>query len=387
MDVLFVGVSGFPFGLAAIEKQKIIAKGLINNGNSVKVLCKNPEHHKKLVNRKGVYEEIQYQYTSIFTYRKKNFILRNINKAVGKLLEPFYIVFANTDIIIALSRDFYSMFMYKLLSYLKGIPLTMLVHEDNTFKASRKYSLEWFNQKLYNKYIWSMLDAAIPISNYLKELILLKKPSLKQFVLPALTDFDLIINTKTTRKENYFLFCGGASYYEVIEFIIESFELITSNKYDLIIISSGNETNINRIKKRIRDSRKANKIKLLSFLEYSELIEYYKGSTALLIPLRNKIQDIARFPHKVSEYCASGRTIITTKYGEPAKYFKHRNSALIANEYSPQSFAKEMNFIIDNPDFSRIIASNSYKIGYENFDYKSKTKLLSNFLIDLCSEV
>ena len=45
------------------------------------------------------------------------------------------------------------------------------------------------------------------------------------------------------------------------------------------------------------------------------------NSEALLIPLRNTIQDIARFPNKLSEYVGVSGLIITTDVGEIKDYF------------------------------------------------------------------
>ena len=124
-------------------------------------------------------------------------------------------------------------------------------------------------------------------------------------------------------------------------------------------------------------------IKIVSFLPYNELIAYYKSSAALLIPLRNSIQDIARFPHKIAEYCAAGSPIITTKYGEPAKFLKHNKTALISENYTPLSFSKQMIYVIENPEIVRVIGNNSLNEGKNMFDYKSKINSLSNFLKEL----
>ena len=383
MNVLFVGNSGFPFGLAAVEKQKIIAKGLVENGNSVKVICTEGEHSEKMIPRKGDFEGIEYYYTSIFTYQKNNILLRKVNKYLGAISEPFVLLFSKCDVIVALSRNYFVMCEYKLISKIKGIPLTMLVHEDNTFIKNKRFSLKSLNQLFYNKYIWNMVDAVFPISSYLEELIKTKNPCLKQFPLPSLTDFEFINNVQAGKMGKYFLFCGGAGYYEIIEFIIKSFELTESKNYTLTLVSSGSVDQINRINARIKKSTKPNKIKIVSFLPYNELIAYYKSSAALLIPLRNSIQDIARFPHKIAEYCAAGSPIITTKYGEPAKFLKHNKTALISENYTPLSFSKQMIYVIENPEIVRVIGNNSLNEGKNMFDYKSKINSLSNFLKEL----
>lgn len=380
MKIIFVGVSGFPFGLAVIEKQKIIARGLVENGNDVKIVCSDAEHSNKIVSRKGVFEEIKYYYTCPYTYKKKNVFLRRINRYIGAIYELFVLLFSNCDLLIVLSRNFFVVLKYKFISILKGIPLTMLVHEDNNIVKTKPFTIKALNQFLNEKYSFKILDAAFPISSYLEKDLRRKNQNLKQFLLPVLTDFDFIKRIKSEDLGKYFLFCGGATYYEIVEFIIDSYEKTDSKSYRLILICSGHKKHLEKIENRIKASAKSEFIELLSFLSYERLIKYYKSSSALLIPLRNNVQDIARFPHKVSEYCASGSPIITTRYGEISKFLKHKESCLIAEEYAPDSFSKQMNFIINNPKKSSLIGYNSLQKGKILFDYKNRINELNNFL-------
>jgi len=88
-----------------------------------------------------------------------------------------------------------------------------------------------------------------------------------------------------------------------------------------------------------------NAIILYNNIPYATLISLYKSADLLIIPLRNNIQDVARFPHKVSEYTASKRPLISSKIGELKHYFVNKESALLAVEYSVNMYvdtSKEM---------------------------------------------
>ena len=81
--------------------------------------------------------------------------------------------------------------------------------------------------------------------------------------------------------------------------------------------------------KRINESSKKNNIRLFSNISYDKLISLYKQCTAFVIPLRPNINDVARFPHKISEFCASGKPFISNNYGEVDVYFKDKCTNIV----------------------------------------------------------
>ena len=97
--------------------------------------------------------------------------------------------------------------------------------------------------------------------------------------------------------------------------------------------------------------------------------------------MRNTDQDKARFPHKISEYCASCRPIITNNVGEIKNYFNETNAYLCA-DYDEQEFANAMHKVISEPDRANKIAMNSYKTGILSFNYKSYSKSLIKLFIN-----
>ena len=178
----------------------------------------------------------------------------------------------------------------------------------------------------------------------------------------------------------YFLFCGSAAYIEVLEFVIKSFELIENIEIKLQLICFGSKSEINILKIKISQSKKADLIVLSSDMDYTKLICYYKKALALLIPLRSTQQDQARFPHKVGEYAASGKPIISNKFGEMGFYFIDEKSALLAEKYEYIDFANKMKFVICNPEKANQIGINGRIVADTYFDYKKFGGKLASFL-------
>ena len=124
-------------------------------------------------------------------------------------------------------------------------------------------------------------------------------------------------------------------------------------------------------------------IMIISNLLYADLIAHYKSAKALLIPLRNTIQDTARFPHKISEYTASQAVIISTNYGEIQYYFNDGLNAIISDKYSIKMFSAKIDWVLDNENSLKSIKERSYSLGNKYFNYISYYDDVEAFLLKI----
>jgi len=375
----YLGLSGFPYGLAAVEKQKLIARGLVNAGVNVTVICNRwGSFNSDQLKRKGNCSGVNYIYTTPFLSKPAIFFVRRITLFIGWWGEILNILFRRQDAFLVSSEDFFQVMAYSLVAKIKRkkIFLTYVEEVSELFAGS---AFNRFKVFLFNKYTWKIIDGALPISEYLIKKVREKNPSLPLMKLPTLADFSLFPEAGN-KKEKYFLFCGAARYLEVIQFIIDSFDLVEDQEYSLYLVSGGSADEIENVNNAIDLSSRRSKIKRFGFLSYNELIEKYINATGLLIPLRNNIRDIARFPHKIGEYCASRVPIISTNVGEMNFYFSHKESALMAQQFNPVDFAGQMQFVIDNPQLAENIGKQSRLIGENHFDYNLMGKKVCSFL-------
>ena len=157
--------------------------------------------------------------------------------------------------------------------------------------------------------------------------------------ISAFVDFKLF-EKQRKKPENfeYFLFCGAAAYFRTISFIIDSYSKYNLDS-QLVLVINGTNEEISKIQQYIQVNGDVNKIKIVSNLLFEQLIAYYQNAKALLIPLNFNQQDKARMPHKVGEYCASRRPIISSKWGEVDYYFTHMKNALLINSADSSEFA------------------------------------------------
>jgi glycosyltransferase involved in cell wall biosynthesis len=145
-------------------------------------------------------------------------------------------------------------------------------------------------------------------------------------------------------------------------------------------VVNGSPSEIAGIRDYINKKGLQDAILLNTKLPFKKLVEEYQDALALLIPLRTTQQDAARFPHKIGEYIATGRPIITGNVGEINSYFFNRETAFIAEEFTVDAYARLMEGVVGNKSLANVIGEKGRKLGEQRFHYSPYGATLSNFL-------
>jgi glycosyltransferase involved in cell wall biosynthesis len=387
-NIVYLGCSGFPYGLAEVQKIILISKSLIATGNNVTVICKNGVLQKKdhkALQASGEFQKIKYVYTSGSPFRHESFFKRNFSKIKALINEFFFLKKSNKNkklhFAILSTQNIYEVFYYSFLSKLFEFKTILNYVEYQSGIKKKPFQIyKRINDFLFDKYAVKLTDSIFPISEFLINKVEAVSPSKKYLKIPGLTDFERYNNIPKVSGEKYFLFCGAAGYIEIICFIIESFNKINDESIYLYLVINGNQGDKLKVEKYIDENKKRTKIKMFSKLSEKELFTYYKNAIALLIPLRPTLQDTARFPHKTGEYLASENPVISTNYGEIKYYFKDGVNMLLAENYDINLFAEKMQFVIDNSQIAQQIGVEGKKVAAKLFDYNCKAIEIDNFL-------
>lgn len=386
MNVIYLGCNGFPYGFAEIQKQKMISKSLLNEGAKVTIINTKGPFKKGFyppIKYKGKVEGINFVYTSILSYKPDAFFIRNLTKIVGKVGEAFNIFYLRKrrekNIAILSTQNIFSLIYYYYILKLAGYKVVLSYEEfvKNLNIDKNKTGLHLRFDDIAHRFC----DAFLPISAFLESYQKKINPQKEVFRIPALTDFDLMDSiTVQEKRENNILFCGASVYFENINFIIDAFDLLANDQVCLSLIIHGREDQNKKIFNRISKSSKKKMISVFSDLTNEELFRKYKEARLLLIPLKPYKRDIARFPHKISEYTAARTPIITTAVGEINQYFKNDINAFISEHYNAVEFASKIDFSLNNIALSDDVSENAYQLGRTYFDYKAISKGLFDFL-------
>jgi len=392
--IVYLGCSGFPYGLAEVQKLTLVSNSLILKNNFITIVCNRPTHkkadHPDLLSS-GNFRGIEYVYTAGSPFRSDHFIKRNWLKLKGIINE---ILFLKTrkranklDYAILSTNSFYSILYYSILSKLFRFKIILNYVEYYLPLKHKWYQISSrLSDKLYDKYGPRLVDALFPISEFLIKQIQKIVPEKKYLKIPVLVDAGRYDEYEIKNEPGYFLFCGAAAYIETIKFIIDSFRQLNRPEAFLYLVINGNQAHILEIQNYLDSTPLKEKIKIFSRLSEKELNGFYKNALALLIPLRPNLRDEARFPHKIGEYLASGNPVISTNYGEVKHYFKDMENMLIAEAYDSALYAAKMRFVLDNAVESQKIGSNGKKMALNHFDYRLYGERLVNFLDSLESD-
>jgi glycosyltransferase involved in cell wall biosynthesis len=380
MHIVLLGESGFPYGLANIQKTILLGKALLSAGANMTVVNRkgkfNPEKPLELA-PEGSYEGIHYLYASGTIYRPKGFLQRNIQKIKGFLQEFSYLwsLWKKNELhgAIISSMNFWQSLLYVGYAKIFKFPAVLLHVEMNSSMQHRTGFFTKINDYLFDNYLVKWVDATLPISEILADHFRKTAPGKPLLKIPTICDFKQFDVPKKAIQDAYFLYCGAMSYQEVAEFTLEAYDRLL-DEYNVqlyLLVSGGSESEDEGFRKILRKQRKSSKIKMFSDIPFSELIDLYVNASALLIPLRPSLQDAARFPHKIAEYSATGNPIITTRAGEIPRYFEDGKTALMADVYDPGAFMEKMKFVLDQPELAKKIGTNGKELGLREFNYLS----------------
>lgn len=377
MNVVFITSIGYPIQLSANAiKTELVALGLKDAGCKVSII----DYPRGTLGVNRIIEGISDNGLKYILLPQQSMIkclfsnLRVIKKALKENKE-------NKDNFAVIGVTYYHMFIaLNLLCRLLGYKRVSLFHEwtQSFSRMSFPKKIEAF---LNDNTFGYFLNGIFPISHFLEEKSKkFKKPT---YMLPILSKYNRMVNTQSVKK--HFTYCASIPYLIRNQILLQSFSIV-HNKYpdiSLELILNGNETDFKKIdeilvKYNIKDVTKI-KIKI----PQSELYEIYDTSIGLIVPLDpHNIQDVSRFSQKIAEYVESKRPIITSNVGEIPYYFKHNESAMIA-DYTAEDYAKCMIELIENPQKADAIGVNGYNIGNTHFNNTKHGINIKRFLKNL----
>ena len=382
--ILFINSEGLPFGFSA-SANKIRYIGEIFAQSQIDVYCLNKrkvESDRKTGCHKGI------RFAFFNKKMKPENLLQSLKHIFYAYVKEFFFVkrksksFQNKYILI--QYDWFPIFLYYwLLSKVFKLKIIVNIMEWHMAVPSRNVLVK-VNKYLFDTLSFKMASGAIPISKFIERKIYAINKSLPSFVLPAITDFNEIktIDVGACSTEKYLLYCGNLGYIDVINFIFEAFSKIENINIKLLLVVNGKKNQFEELDKLIEKWKIESDVIIKTNLSFQSLIIAYKNAIGLLIPLRNTDQDLARFPHKISEYTATKRPIITMSFGVINDYFD-KTSAYICSEYSTLEYAKIIDSLIDNPLDAIKIGIKGHEVGKKFLNTKSYNKTLAEFLLKI----
>lgn len=374
--IVLVGLAGVPFLKRAID---------VRLGATIELLKKSG-YEVEVLNR---YTPLASQFDNggdtiinPFSKVQSGGRIKNLLLYILALLnEPFTIFASNRklhiDALLVNSGHFVDILVYRMIAWIIGAKIVYQYCEYRAaFETNNPYHK--LNGNLICKFAPKLWDGAICITTFLQESCKKINKNISTILMYPICDYsEFARETKYAPDYKYVMFCGSIEYSEVVDLIVNSYEASEiKDDYKLLLVLRGSKSLISKLQESHPD------VIIKSDLPYNELIQHYKGASALLIPLRNTIRDIARFPNKVCEYCASESVVITTCYGEMEYLFKDGQNAFVANDFTVDEFSGALNRFGKNNDY-RQVGQESYQLGLKKFNIDSYVDEMKQFIESL----
>ena len=380
--------SGFSHSFSAVNtKCYYVAKILQEYGLRVVILSSIYYQEKPISKKTGKYKGIAFYAPSCYIKKPSKIV-----KAVHKIVYTWKVITFLIALRFKFGKSYYifddnGLFL-PFLIILSWLGVVELIFNIEEWPAAHDMPLK--NKIVSHLFVVLALKncrKVVCVSSFLIDKAFHYNRHSTSFRLPSITAFRApvidtsLINSHQDASVN-FLYCGNVGYHEVIDAIIRAFGAVCQSRkttdVNLVLILSGDQVLLQKISDRVKEIRSP--IKILTHLTDAELFEAYAQATCLLAPLRNTLQDQARFPQKISEYASLSKPIITTKVGDIDQYFESDKSAIFIEDFSASEIQKKLEYVIDNPNHVYSIGIQGNIVGRKYFDYKAYVSSFGRFV-------
>ena len=392
---------GFPNGMAAASRVRLLAKGLLHYGAEITVLLSRAsESMGSHVNTEvvGNYDGVHFEYSSGSTIRSSHWLLRrwdNIRGEVGAFWRLWQMERqGKLDILLLYTRGYSVVQHFGLFSrFVLNVPVVLELCEWPVTRTHKRKIAQRNARQFCNKAL-RFVDAAVPISQFISEQVAIyrqnNKVDLPALTVPILTDKVPERHCRTgdqVSAEPYILFSGALSYMDIIEILIKMCCELKRRSIGIClkITGLGSSRHISRLKDMISHYDVGENVEYLGFVSDDELAGLRTSATALIAPLPDSQESASRFPTKIGEYLSYGRPVITNAVGDAGDYLVDGQNAFIACNCTASSLVDKVQEILSDYPRALKIGRAGRDLAERVFDYRKQGNRIGSFLEGIIS--
>ena len=380
LQVLILGDwLGFPHGMAATARARLIARALLEAGVGVRVLSlqavDRPSHVENTVVC-GEHMGIPFEYACSTTLRHDSFVARRVIAAWGWVHGALRLAQLRRQGLLDLvllwfwtPRPAARLFCFMALLRLLRVPVVREVDEITWRHRADASALER---------LWSPLAGmagVVTISAELHEWAAAESRGRfggRIIDVPILVDVDEREPADYPTGEPLVVFAGSPEYRRTIRFMFSAMQEVWRTHADcrLAITGAGSsDPRADWLRAEVRQAELENRVDLVGYLSRPELLDLYGRAHALLIPLFDDQQSRARFPTKIGEYLAAARPVIANSVGEIPLYFTDGVDAIVCPPNDSVAFGRAIADLLSDPARAALIGRRGRRLAESRFHY------------------
>lgn len=394
--IFIITAEPFPVGMACTNRILSYCRGFVENNARVKVICLKPSERFKrgIANKesRGIYNGIDYEYSSGTTIRGKTFIKRRLQDLKGAVKAFYILKKANAvnkiDALILVSNSLGYIIYFFIIT--KILSITYIQEKSEFPFVLRNQSL--FGKiyaKFYTSYAYKAFDAILimtrPLKRYFQSRI---RKNSKLLLVPMTVEQDRFLKSfSIPTKSDYIAYCGSPNGdKDGVPILIKAFSII-SKKYKTIklyIIGDTPGTNVlQNLKKLAKKINVEHRVVFTGVVNRDRIPEYLCNASILALARPTSLQAKGGFPTKLGEYLATGNPVVVTKVGEIPDYLKDGESAFLSKPDSAEAFAEKLDYVLLHPEIAKRVGLKGREVAFEYFNYKTQAKRIINFIDEL----
>ena len=383
--VIFGDLFTFPEGNAATNRVYTYAKGFLEQGTPVFVICFENEYLKDY---NGVIDGIYYYHPLERRCRSRFFIIRNWYKLL-KFYNSVRLIrtIDKQDKITAINvwTDFFTTHVFAW--FLKTISRSKLIVERSEHPLAFFQKNQWIGALglLKFKIETRLSDGILCISKYLIEFHLNQGIDRgKLLLVPSTVDPTRFVNTGQRPFPTFYVgYFGGLTFdRDNIHILIEAFAKISKSQPDVHLILGGfcSDPERKRIFNLLEQLGISSRIIVLEYLTRAEIVNYIGHADILVMMRGNDLKSMASFPSKLTEYLSTGKPVVTVDVGEIREYLTDCENAFIVPPEDAGQLGEKLDFIIKNYSIAEVVAGNGRALTQGVFHYSFQARRIINYI-------
>ena len=268
---------------------------------------------------------------------------------------------------------------FYLFAKLKGYKVFFETVENNTAEGTRISEYGKMSTKL-TRHLFKSSKGIFVISSKLKKLVNNIAIEIPVCILPNSAPITNKVLKEKFNNPIRILYSGTFAQKDGVEFFIkgyQQFQKSTNIVTELLLTGDGNKKDMESIFSLINNNPN---IKYMGFLSDEMLEDLIVNSDILTMTRCNSEFANYGFPFKLSEYLASGNTVLATKVGDVPNYLKHKENAYLIEPENVQDVVDALNFLTLNEQDAINIGKNGMLVVEEYFNVQKNGKLFVDFI-------
>ena len=388
--IIFGDIFSFPEGKAATNRVYTYAKGFIENGMQVYVICFLNDIDQE---KEGIADGIHYYQAYSPRRRSSSFIRRRIDNTrkyfrVIKIISD--IRKKDPDIIINVWTNLFKTHLWAWL-------LSKFFHSELIIECS-EHPLRHF---LKNRITRLQGLVKFHVESYLSDGILCISRFLMDFhrnhgvneskllLVPSTVDPSRFMKKGSRPVPGFYIgYFGGLTFYrDSVDTLLKAFSRIFSLYKNINLIIGGFCTEEERLQihNLIGELKISSRTELLDFRPREEILNYIVYADILVMVRSNDFEATASFPSKLTEYLVTGNPVISVTVGEIEDFLRDGVNAFLVPPENEKLLADKIQYVIDNYQFAKQVAERGRELTDGIFNYKFQASQIINFINSLRS--